>query len=172
MRGEVHNPQQAPPQGWKVDVPEQNTAASSDGGSALQRLGVPAQLAARLEDWHTQSFVAVEGLCERHEARRPACRHHFQCGDACSTRHVCERTSDKPARLTRRRHHCLCHSQLLLQEVDSTLVAMRTALARFGLHLNMGRGKTELMLMLRRRGTQEARRSLTHDQGGYVSRSQ
>ena len=32
-----------------------------DGGSALQRLGVPAQLAARLEDWHTQSFVAVEG---------------------------------------------------------------------------------------------------------------
>ena len=32
-----------------------------DGGSALQRLGVPAQLAARLEDWHTQSFVVVEG---------------------------------------------------------------------------------------------------------------
>ena len=38
---------------------------------------------------------------------------------------------------------------------------MRTARARFGLHLNMGRGKTELMLL----GTQEARRSLTRDQG-------
>ena len=32
-----------------------------DGGSALQRLGVPAQLVARLKDWHTQSFVAAEG---------------------------------------------------------------------------------------------------------------
>ena len=42
---------------------------------------------------------------------------------------------------------------------------MRTALARFGLHLNMGPRKTELMPMLRGRGTQEARRSLTHDQG-------
>ena len=39
------------------------------------------------------------------------------------------------------------------------MVAMRTALSRFGLHLNMGRGKTELMLMLRGRGTQAARRS-------------
>ena len=45
------------------------------------------------------------------------------------------------------------------------MVAMRTALSRFGLHLNMDRGKTELMLVLRGRGTQEARRSLTHDQG-------
>ena len=45
------------------------------------------------------------------------------------------------------------------------MVGMRTAMSRFGLHLNIGRGKTELMLMLRGRGTQEARRSLTHDQG-------
>ena len=37
-------------------------------------------------------------------------------------------------------HNC---PRRLLQEVDSTLVAMRMALARFGLHLNMGRGKTE-----------------------------
>ena len=29
VRGEVHNPQQAPPPNWKVDVPEQYTAASS-----------------------------------------------------------------------------------------------------------------------------------------------
>ena len=29
VRGEVHNPQQAPPPSWKVDVFEQNTAASS-----------------------------------------------------------------------------------------------------------------------------------------------
>ena len=58
-------------------------------------------------------------------------------------------------------HNC---PRQLLKEVDSTMVAMRTPLSRFGLHLNMGRGKTELMLMLRGRGTQEARRSLTHDQ--------
>ena len=51
-------------------------------------------------------------------------------------------------------HNC---PRRLLQEVDSTLVTMRTALARFGLHLNMGPRKTELMLMLRGRGTQEAR---------------
>ena len=55
-------------------------------------------------------------------------------------------------------HNC---PRQLQKEVDSTMVAMRTALSRFGLHLNMGRGKTELMLMLRGR----ARRSLTHDQG-------
>ena len=59
--------------------------------------------------------------------------------------------------------HC-CPKQLL-HEVDVTLVAMRTALARFGLHLNMGPKKTELMLMLRGKGTQEASRSLTQDQG-------
>ena len=53
----------------------------------------------------------------------------------------------------------------LLHEVDFTLVAMRTALARFGLHLNMGPKKTELMLMLRGKGTQEARRSLKHEHG-------
>ena len=29
VRGEVHNPQQAPPPSWKVAVPEQITAASS-----------------------------------------------------------------------------------------------------------------------------------------------
>ena len=52
-----------------------------------------------------------------------------------------------------------------MNEVDFTLVAMCTALARFGLHLNMGPKKAELMLMLRGRGTQEARRSLTQDQG-------
>ena len=50
------------------ELPEQYRARerhfileSWDGGSALQRLGVPAQLAARLGDWHTQSFVVVEG---------------------------------------------------------------------------------------------------------------
>ena len=50
------------------ELPEQYRARERDfilkwldGGSALQRLGVPAQLVARLNGWHTQSFVAVEG---------------------------------------------------------------------------------------------------------------
>ena len=50
------------------ELPEQQRATERDfilkwldGESALQRLGVPAQLVARLKDWHTQSFVAVEG---------------------------------------------------------------------------------------------------------------
>ena len=50
------------------ELPEQYRARERDfilewldGGSALHRLGVPVQLAARLEDWHTQSFVVVEG---------------------------------------------------------------------------------------------------------------
>ena len=38
-------------------------------------------------------------------------------------------------------HNC---PRRLLQEVDSTLVAMRTALARFGLHLNMGPKKDRI----------------------------
>ena len=54
--------------GLVQELPEQHRARKRDfilewldGGSALQKLGVPAQLAARLEDWHTQSFVVVEG---------------------------------------------------------------------------------------------------------------
>ena len=50
------------------EFPEQHRARERDfivkwldGGSALQRLGVLPQLVARLKDWHTQSFVAVEG---------------------------------------------------------------------------------------------------------------
>ena len=50
------------------ELPEQHRACERDfilkwldGGSALQRLGVPEQLVARLKDWHTQSFVAVDG---------------------------------------------------------------------------------------------------------------
>ena len=69
------------------ELPEQYRARERDfildGGSALRRLGVPAQLAARLEDWHTQSFVVVEGdsrvasCAKGTRPRRPACRHHF-----------------------------------------------------------------------------------------------
>ena len=133
-----------------------------DGGSALQRLGVPAQLAARLEDWHTQSFVVVEG-----DSRVASCAKGTRPGDpladiifnvamyAALDMFVKERPTnphvsyvdDTTAFVT---HNC---PRQLLKEVDSTMVAMRTALSRFGLHLNMGRGKTELMLMLRGRGT-------------------
>ena len=129
-----------------------------DGGSTLQRLEVPAQLAARLDDWHTQSFVAVEG-----DSRVASCAKGTRPGDpladiifhvamhAALDMFVKERPTnphvsyvdDTTAFVT---HNC---PRRLLQEVDSTLVAMRMALARFGLHLNMGRGKTELMLMLR-----------------------
>ena len=164
------------------ELPEQYRARERDfilgwldGGSALQRLGVPAQLAARLEDWHTQSFVVVEG-----DSRVASCAKGTRPGDpladiifnvamhAALDMFVKERRTnphvsyvdDTTAFVT---HNC---PRQLLNEVDSTMVAMRTALSRFGLHLNMGRGKTELMLMLRGRGTQEARRSLTHDQGG------
>ena len=163
------------------ELPEQYRARERDfilkwldGGSALQRLGVPAQLAARLKDWHTQSFVAVEG-----DSRVASCAKGTRPGDpladiifnvamhAALDMFVKERPTnphvsyvdDTTAFLT---HNC---PRQLLQEVDSKLVAMRTALARFGLHLNMGPRKTELMLMLRGRGTQEARRSLTHDRG-------
>ena len=47
-----------------------------DGGSALQRLGVPPQMVARLKDWHTQSFVAVEG-----DARVASCAKGTRPGD-------------------------------------------------------------------------------------------
>ena len=158
------------------ELPEQYRARERDfilewldGGSALQRLGVFAQLAARLKDWHTQSFVAVEGdsrVASCAKGTRPGdplANIIFDVSDACSPRHVCERTSDKPDDTTAFvTHNC---PRRLLQEVDSTLVAMCTALARFGLHLNIGPKKTEFMLMLRGKGTQEARRSLLHDQG-------
>ena len=137
-------------------------------------VGVPAQLVARLKDWHTQSFVAVKG-----DSRVASCAKGTRPGDpladiifnvamhAALDMFVKERPTnphvsyvdDTTAFVT---HNC---PRRLLQEMDSTLVAMRTALARFGLHFNMGPRKTELMLMLRGRGTQEARRSLTHDQG-------
>ena len=55
-----------------------------DGGSALQRLGVPAQLVARLKEGLAHAVVcgiqrrfSRRVLCERHEARRPARRHRF-----------------------------------------------------------------------------------------------
>ena len=131
---------------------------------------MPAQLAARLEDWHTQSFVVVEG-----DSRVASCAKGTRPGDplanvnsnvamyAALDMFVKERPTnphvsyvdDTTAFVT---HNC---PRQLLKEVDSTIVAMRTALSRCGLHLNMNRGKTELMLMLRGRGTQEARRSLT-----------
>ena len=110
-----------------------------DGGSALQRLGVPAQLAARLEDWHTQTFVVVEG-----DSRVASCVKGTRPGDpladiifnvAMYAAHV-SYVDDATAFVT---HNCPIQ---LLKEVDSTMVAMRTALSRFGLHLNMGRGKT------------------------------
>ena len=129
---------------------------------------MPAQLLARLKDWHTQSFVAVEG-----DSRVASCAKGTRPGDpladiilnvamhAALDMFVKERPNvdDTTAFVT---HNC---ARRLLQEVDSTLVVMCTALARFGLHLNMGPRKRELMLMLRGRSTQEARRSLTHDQG-------
>ena len=163
------------------ELPEQQRATQRDfilkwldGGSALQRLGVPYQLVARLKDWHTQSFVVVEG-----DARVASCAKGTRPGDpladiifnvamyAALDMFVKERPTnphisyvdDTTAFVT----HC-CPKQLL-HEVDVTMVAMRTALARFGLHLNMGPKKTELMLMLRGKGTQKARRSLTQDQG-------
>ena len=59
------------------ELPEQYRARERDfilewldGGSALQRLRVPAQLAARLEDWHTQSLVVVEGDSRVHLVRK------------------------------------------------------------------------------------------------------
>ena len=145
-----------------------------DGASALQRLGVPAKLIARLEDWHTQSFVVVEG-----DARVASCAKGTRPGDPLAdiifnvamhaaldmfakerpTNPHISYVDDTTAFVT---HNC---PKKLLHEVDSTLVAMRTALAKFGLHLNMGPKKTEVMLMLRGKGTQEARRSLTADQG-------
>ena len=65
------------------ELPEQQRATERDfimkwldGGSALQRLGVPHQLVARLKDWHTQSFVAVEG-----DARVASCAKGTRPGD-------------------------------------------------------------------------------------------
>ena len=135
------------------ELPEQYRARERDfilewldGGSALQRLGVPAQLAARLADWHTQSFVVVEG-----DSRVASCAKGTRPGDPLADIifNVAMYADDTTAFVT---HNC---PRQLLKEVDSTMVAMRTALSRFGLHLNMGRGK--------------ARGSLTHDQGLHVS---
>ena len=163
------------------ELPEQQRAIERDfilewldGGSALQRLGVLQQLIAKLKDWHTPSFVAVEG-----DARVASCAKGTRPGDpladiifnvamyAALDMFVKERSTnprisyvdDTTAFVT---HYC---PKKLLREVDVTLVAMRAALARFGLHLIMEPKKTELMLMLRGKGTQEARRSLIQDQG-------
>ena len=79
---------------------------------------MPAQLVARLKDWHTQSFVAVEG-----DSRVASCAKGTRPGDPLADiifnvamhealdMFVKERPK-KPARLIHRRHHCLCHSQL------------------------------------------------------------
>ena len=131
-----------------------------DGGSALQRIGV------RLKDWHTQSFVLVEG-----DARVAFCAQNTRPGDpladiifnmamyAASDMFVKERPTNPHISCVDDTTAFVKHScpKELLHEVDFTLVAMRTALARFGLHLNMGPKKTELM--------QEARKSLKHEHG-------
>ena len=141
------------------ELPEQHRARERDfilewldGGSALQRLGVPAQLAARLEDWHTQSFVVVEG-----DSRVASCAKGTRPGDpladiifnvamyAALDMFVKERpinphvsyVDDTTAFVT---HNC---PRQLLKEVDSTMVAMHTALSRFGLHLNMGQDRID-----------------------------
>ena len=163
------------------ELPEQHRARERDsslkwldGGSALQRLGAPPQLVARLKDWHTQSFVAVEG-----DSRVASCAKGTRPRDpladiifnvamhAALDMFAKERPTNPHISYVDDTTAFVTHScpRQLLHEMEFTLVAMRTALARFGLHLNMGPKKTELMLMLRGRGTQEARRSLTHDQG-------
>ena len=65
------------------ELPEQYRACERDfilkwldDGSALQRLGVPPQLVARLKDWHALSFVAVEG-----DARVASCAKGTRPGD-------------------------------------------------------------------------------------------
>ena len=163
------------------ELPEHHRAREKDfilrwleGGSALQRIGVPLQLVERLKDWHTQSFVVVEG-----DARVASCAKGTRPGDpladiifnvamyAALDMFAKERPTNPHISYVDDTTAFVKHScpKQLLHEVDFTLVAMRTALARFGLHLNMGPKKTELMLMLRGRGTQEARRSLKHDHG-------
>ena len=55
MRGEVHNSQQAPPPSWQVDVPEENTAASSayQVHGASEAHSGPAQAA---QAWNEETF--------------------------------------------------------------------------------------------------------------------
>ena len=76
---------------------------------------MPAQLVVRLKDWHTQSFVAVEG-----DSRVASCAKGTSPGDpladiifnvamhAALDMFVKERSTNPH----RRRHHCFRHSQL------------------------------------------------------------
>ena len=158
------------------ELPEQYRARERDfilewldGGSALQRLGVLAQLAARLKDWHTRSFVAVEG-----DSRVAPCAKGTRRGDpladiifdvathAALDMFVKERlinpTTPLPLSLTTvRGGSCRRWTPRWLRCArpwhDSACISI------------LAQKKTELMLMLRGKGTQEARRSLLHDQG-------